>query len=115
MLPRMNVDELAVQVTNIDKGHVEPPVPPVGSLQTGMKIAEIAGEQAKNTEEISAFSNYFKYISDMSSFEDPYFKATIKKELLKDRKLTERAFRALSPVSVCGPFQLVDGHRLTPK
>jgi len=99
MLPGMKVDEPDMQVTNMGERHVGSPA---GSLQTQppVKKAESTEEQTKETVENPACTEGFKYISTMSSFEDSYFKDTVKKELLKDRKVTWRAFSELSPASV---------------
>lgn len=95
----MKVDEPDVQVTNMGEGHMESLV---GSSRTQPSVqnAETAKEPTDNSEEISAYTEYFKYISTMSSFEDSYFKETIKNKLMKDRKVTWKAFKKLSPASV---------------
>ena len=96
MLPGMRVDEPDMRVTNTGEGHVESPS---GSSQA-LKKAESTEEQTKETVENLACTEGFKYISTMSSFEDPYFKDTVRMELLKDRKVTWTAFSELSPASV---------------
>lgn len=68
--------------------------------QPPVKKADSTDEQTKETVENLACTEGFKYISTMSSFEDSYFKDTVRKELLKDRKVTWRAFSELSPASV---------------
>jgi hypothetical protein len=45
-------------------------------------------------------SRHFEYISTMGSFDDSFFKNTVRKDLMKDRKATWAAFRTLSPQSV---------------
>jgi hypothetical protein len=65
------------------------------------KKAKIMEEQIDNPEEvISSYSEHFKYIATMTSFEDSRFKHTIVKELLNDRNKSWKAFKALSPTSV---------------
>jgi len=90
---------------------------PEGSLQgyfqaqPAMQGVEITDKQISNAGSVTVCSDHFKYISTMSSFDDFYFKKTVKKELLKDRDVTWKAFRALSPASawlfICKPL---DGH-----
>jgi hypothetical protein len=99
----MKVDEpdMPVQVTNMGdvEGHGGSSA---RSLQTQPPVTKAEGskEKTKETVENSACGDGFKYISTMSSFEDSYFKETVRKELLKDKNVAWRAFSELSPASV---------------
>ena len=86
----MKVDEPDMQVTNMGSSQTRPPV----------KKAENTEEHTKDAVENVTCTEGFKYISTMSSFEDLYFKETVKNELFKDKKVTWRAFCELSPASV---------------
>jgi len=85
----MTVDEPNMQVTNMGEGSVGSPA---GSLQTQPPV--------KNAEGSDKCTEGLKYISTMTSIEDSYFKETVLKELLKDKKVTYKAFSELSPASV---------------
>jgi hypothetical protein len=46
---------------------------------------------------VEKYARHFEYISQMTSFEDQYFKTTIRSDLLKDRNMTWAAFKSLTP------------------
>jgi hypothetical protein len=96
----MKVDDPDMQVMDMGEGHVGSPS---GSLQTQSPVQKAKfteDHQAKETVQNLACIEGFKYISTMSSFDDSYFKDTVRKELLKDRKVAWRAFSELSPALV---------------
>lgn len=88
-----------MKIRNMGEGHVGSPT---GSSQTPgpLKKTESNKKQTEENVENSACTESYKYISTMSSFEDPYFKETVRKELLKDKKLSLKALSELSPASV---------------
>jgi hypothetical protein len=79
------------QVPDVAEGHAERPV---GSSQT-----QPAAQKTETTEIIDTktCSEHYRYISTMTSFDDPYFRLTISKDLMKDRHATSKAFKSLSP------------------
>jgi hypothetical protein len=109
MLPEMKVDNLKMQVTNVREGNVRSPT---GFLQTRVPVreAENTEEQENDSVEHLACIEGFKYISTMSSFEDSHFKGKVRKELLKDKDVSSKAFSGLSPASVCGIFKPTHRH-----
>jgi hypothetical protein len=54
-------------------------------------------DKIKKDDEPAIYASHFEYISTMASFEDSFFKETIRKDLLKDRHVTWTAFASLSP------------------
>jgi hypothetical protein len=56
----------------------------------------VNGDKIKG-DELAKYASHFEYISTMASFEDAFFKSTIRKDLLKDRHASWTAFTTLSP------------------
>jgi hypothetical protein len=48
-------------------------------------------------DELAKYASHFEYISTMASFNDSFFKSSIRKDLLKDRHASWNAFKSLSP------------------
>ena len=64
--------------------------------QTRKDIA-LNEDKIKEDNRVAEYASHFEYISTMASFEDPFFKSTIRKDLLKDRHVSWTAFTSLSP------------------
>jgi hypothetical protein len=68
-----------------------------GSSSTQSAVQKAETMEMNNTKDRSAYLEYFKYISGMTTFEDPYFIKTIRKELMHDQLRSCKAFDSLSP------------------
>jgi hypothetical protein len=60
----------------------------------------MGNEDKTKGDELLKLRSHFEYISRMASFDDSFFKSTIRKDLLKDKHATWAAFKNLSPQSV---------------
>lgn len=54
-------------------------------------------EDKMKRDELAKYASHFEYISTMASFNDSFFKSSIRKDLLKDRHASWNAFKSLSP------------------
>jgi hypothetical protein len=69
----------------------------VGPSQTQSSVRKTVTTKMSDTKIIPAYSEHFKYISTMASFEDPHFIRIIRKDLIKDPHASYKAFDSLSP------------------
>jgi hypothetical protein len=70
--------------------------PPVDS-ETAIKKGTVGNEDKTKGDELSECARHFEYISTMASFDDSFFKRSIRKDLMKDRQVTWTAFKTLPP------------------
>jgi hypothetical protein len=70
--------------------------PLVDSECNKTKKAVMVDEDEVKVEELAKYASHFEYISTMASFDDSFFKCTIRKDLLRDRHASWTAFTSLS-------------------
>jgi hypothetical protein len=73
---------------------MNPLVDSVSLIETNVILNQ---DKIKGNDELAKYASHFEYISTMASFEDSFFKSTIRKDLLKDRHMSWTAFTRLSP------------------
>jgi hypothetical protein len=78
---------------NIQEPEIKPSVDSRSMINKGI----IVNEDKTKQDELAKYATHFEYISTMISIDDPFFKRNIKNDLLKDKHVTWRAFKTLTP------------------
>lgn len=66
------------------------------SVDSKSPIKKVNEDKMKGVE-LAKYASHFEYISRMASFDDSFFKSSIRKDLLKDRHESWNAFKSLTP------------------
>ena len=78
----------------------EPVIKNLVDSKSPMENVSMVNKDKIKPDELMKYTSHFTYISTMSSFDDSYFKSTIRKDLLKDRHISWSAFKSLSKEGV---------------
>jgi hypothetical protein len=74
-----------------------PEINPLADSKSMIGKGATVNEDRIKGDELTKYASHFEYISTMTSFDDSFFKSTIRKDLLKDRHVSWKAFKSLSP------------------